>query len=250
MAPGATHGPRPLFVVLDGIDGCGKTTQAARLAAALHGLRTGAIEGAGAALHLREPGSTPAGEAIRALVLANEPPLGRGALALLFAAARRETLEQLVAPALAAGRGVVIERFHASTFAYQGSRQARAGETAPYDDDALLELLHGWAGAPVPDVELVLDLAPAEAAARADERARGESGSGRDRFEAEGLAFQERVREGLLDYVARVDRARLVDASGTPDEVEARVREAILEAPLAASAVGRSARRAGEGSGA
>ena len=157
MGPNTEPNERPLFVVLDGIDGCGKSTQAKRLAAVLPELRSRgrsstdpAVDdlprgnGAGEerkTLHLREPGSTPAGEAIRALVLAPEPHFGRGTLALLFAAARRETLEELVAPALAEGRDVVIERFHASTFAYQGVRQCSGREPQHFDDDALLALL-------------------------------------------------------------------------------------------------------------
>ena len=102
-APADSFDRAPVFVVLDGVDGCGKTTQAARLAAALQGLRAAgkAPAGEGGSLHLREPGSTAAGERIRELVLAPDLELGRGTLAMLFAAARRETLEQLVAPAMA-----------------------------------------------------------------------------------------------------------------------------------------------------
>src|SRR5688572_11610264 len=106
--------PRGHFFVLDGIDGCGKSTQAARLVAAL------GSGPAGPALHLREPGSTPAGERIRALLLDPETALAPAAQVLLFAAARRQMLEELVAPALQLGRHVVCERFHPSTVAYQG----------------------------------------------------------------------------------------------------------------------------------
>lgn len=228
LPAGSRAQDRPLFVVLDGVDGCGKTTQAARLAAALQGLRAAGKEptGEGGSLHLREPGSTAAGERIRELVLAPDLELGRGTLAMLFAAARRETLEQLVAPAMAGGRDVVIERFHASTYAYQGSGQLEGGEAAsPFTDDELLALLRTWSGAPVPDVEVILDLPPAVAF----ERACAREGGARDRFEARGVGFQESVAEAMRDYARRVPSAVVVDATGSEDEVAARVLEAVLE---------------------
>ncbi len=203
----------PLFVVLDGIDGCGKTTQAARLVQGLAELR-----GAGAPepLHLREPGSTVAGERIRALVLDPDVQLGGGSLALLFAAARRETLEQLVQPALDAGHDVVIERFHASTFAYQGG-----GDVS---DDDLLAMLHGWAGAPRPTIEVVLEIDPEDSFARAMAR----DGGGSDRFESRGLEFQQRVASGMGRYVERAPLAVGIDGRGGEDEVARRVLAAVL----------------------
>lgn len=231
MVP-TTLPPDPLFVVLDGIDGCGKTTQAARLVAALDGARGRASGDGNCTLHLREPGSTIAGERIRALVLDPAVTLGRGTLAMLFAAARRETLEQLVAPALAAGRDVVVERFHASTFAYQGDRAKRhvAGERgddhhadAPFEDEALLGLLTGWAGSPAPSVELVLDVEPEESFGRVLAR----DGGGADRFESRGIEFQRVVAESMRAYVERVPAGVLVDGKGTEDEVARRVLAAV-----------------------
>lgn len=220
-------GREPVFVVLDGVDGCGKTTQARRL---VESLAADLPAGAAAPLHLREPGSTPAGERIRELVLDPSAPMGRGTLALLFTAARRETLESLVAPALAAGRDVVIERFHASTFAYQGGGP-QSSEAHAFDDEELLGLLHGWAGTPKPTVEIVLDVPPADAFARAMARA----GGGDDRFESRGLTFQQVVARAMRRYVERVEHAVLVDGTGPEDEVARRVREAAL---------GQEARRA------
>lgn len=221
----------PVFAVLDGMDGCGKTTQAMRLVEGLAKLR-----GRGARdqphpspLHLREPGSTVAGERIRALVLDPEVQLGSGSLALLFAAARRETLEQLVAPALAAGRDVVIERFHASTFAYQGG--------AGISDDELLALLHGWAGAPRPTVEIVLEIDPEDSFARAMAR----DGGGSDRFESRGLDFQRRVAAGMHRYVERAPLAVGIDGRGTEDEVAARVLEAVVRSAVSSPAGPRPA---------
>lgn len=211
----------PLFVVLDGIDGCGKTTQAARLVEWLKGtVRTSTA--AGGPIHLREPGSTVLGERLREMLLDPSARIGRGSLALLFAAARRQTLEELVAPALAAGRDVVIERFHASTFAYQGG-PAPLEEVGAFAEPKLLELLRGWAGAPAPTHEIVLDIDPEDSFARALAR----EGGGADRFESQGLEFQQRVARAMRRYVDLVPTAVLVNARGREDQVALAVREAV-----------------------
>jgi dTMP kinase len=192
----------PRFIVLDGVDGCGKTTQAKRLVRALE------RERGQAPLHLREPGSTPAGETIRELLLARGSELSPAVEALLFTAARRAMLEQRVAPALAAGQDVVCERFHPSTFAYQGCAGA-VGE------ERVLELLANWAGEPAPDLVLVLDLPVEEAAAR--------RGAPLDRIEDRGLEFQREVARGYRRYVESARGAVLVDGRGSAEEVEARI---------------------------
>ena len=199
---------RARFFVLDGIDGCGKSTQAARLARSLE------ARGGRPVLHVREPGSTAAGEHIRALLLDPEPKLVPAAQALLFAAARRQLLEECIAPALAAGRDVVCERFHPSTVAYQGAAQGLG-------EEHVLELLRAWAGAPTPDLVLILDLAPELARTR-----HGQS----DRFEAREPAFHERVAESYRRYAARGSGVVRVDAAGSPDEVEARIWRAVERA--------------------
>ncbi|MSR62652.1 MAG: dTMP kinase [Planctomycetes bacterium] len=195
---------RGRFFVLDGLDGCGKSTQATRLARAL----------GAEALHLREPGSTAAGERIRALLLDPEPALTPAAQALLFAAARRQMLEELVAPALASGRDVVCERFHPSTFAYQGWALG-VGE------ERVLSLLETWAGTPAPDLTLILDLDPESARAR-----RGTQ----DRFESAARDFHERVAEGYRRYAARVARVVLLDARDKVDDVAQRIAAEVARA--------------------
>jgi dTMP kinase len=196
----------PRFLVLDGIDGCGKSTQAARLARRL------TREWGGEVLTLREPGGTAAGERIRALLLDPKPALAPAAQVLLFAAARRQMLEERVVPALERGLHVVCERFHASTFAYQGWAGGVGGQD-------VLALLDAWAGAPAPDLELILDLDPGQAAPR-----RGD----RDRFEAREASFHRRVAEGYREYAGRVGRAVLVSAEGSEQEVEDRLWEEVL----------------------
>ena len=193
---------RGRFLVLDGIDGCGKTTQAELLCAAL------ARDTAPRPLHLREPGSTAVGERIRAILLHPDLVLSPPVEALLFAAARRQMLIDLVAPSLAQGRDVVCERFHPSTFAYQ----AVAGGL---DEDEVLDLLHTWAGKPKPDLVVLLDLDVEEAARR--------RGAPTDRIEAKGLDFLRVVAEGYRRSASLLGRIATVDASGTPEVVAARV---------------------------
>lgn len=190
----------PLFLVLDGIDGCGKSTQAVRLCERLES------EGRPRPLHLREPGSTGLGEALRGHLLDSDWELSPSVEVLLFASARRQLLDECVTPALAEGRDVVCERFHASTYAYQG----HAGALEP---DVLMGLLEGWANTPRPHAEWVLSLPVSTAHAR--------RGADRDRIERRGLEYQERVAEGYAAYVERVPHASAVDAERDPDAVAA-----------------------------
>lgn len=195
------------LVVLDGIDGCGKSTQAELLVRALR------EAGRGEPVHVREPGSTSAGERIRELVLDPDVRLGAESQVLLFAAARRQMLDELVLPALAAGRDVVCERFHPSTFAYQ----AVAGGL---DEERVLSLLQEWCAAPPDTLTLILDVSPARAGQR--------RGAGHDRFEGRGLAFQEAVARGYRRYAERVPEARVLEGDAPRQDVAARVRAEVL----------------------
>lgn len=197
------------FIVLDGIDGCGKTTQAELLCAALE------EESGREPLHLREPGSTAVGERIRAILLDPDLRPSPPVEALLFAAARRQMLSDLVAPALAQGRDVVCERFHPSTFAYQ----AVAGGL---DEDEVLDLLHTWAGKPRPDLVVLLDVDVETAAAR--------RGLPTDRIEAKGLDFLRVVAEGYRRSASLLGRIVTVDANGESEAVAAAVLEEVRRA--------------------
>ncbi len=189
------------FLVLDGVDGCGKSTQAAHLAKRLE-------VGGRAVRHLREPGSTPVGEILRTLLLDTDVEIGPQVEVLLFAAARRQLIETVIAPAEAAGEVVVCERSDASTFAYQ----AVAGEL---DEEDVLDLLAKWATPIAPDLVIILDVDP--------DVARTRRGADRDRIEAKGQEHQRAVAEGYRRYAGRFDNAILVDASGEPDAVFDRV---------------------------
>lgn len=200
----STGGAR--FLVLDGIDGCGKSTQARLLTEAL--TRARGVP----ALHLREPGSTKVGERIREILLSREHELDPGVELLLFAAARRQTLRELVVPALAAGRDVVCERFHASTFAYQ----AIAGGLPEAD---VLAVLLRWADEPRPDALILLDIDP-------DVAARRRAGPA-DRIEAKGLEFQRRVAEGYRRFAQLQPATIVIDGAAGSEDVARAVRKAV-----------------------
>lgn len=189
------------MIVLDGVDGCGKSTQAARLAKRLKGIQA-------EVLHVREPGSTVLGEGLRKLLLETATTIEAPVEVLLFAAARRQLLDEVIQPALARGAWVVCERFHSSTYAYQG----HAGGAGAQE---VLQLLQQWAGDPVPDLELILELDPEHALQR--------RGQASDRIEARGLSYQQHVAEGYRLYAKEIPRARLVVATGGVDEVAERV---------------------------
>jgi dTMP kinase len=187
-----------LFVTFEGIDRSGKSTQARLLTEAL----------GDQALAVREPGGTPAGEQVRALLKDAAVPLGPEAEALLFAAARAELVARVIRPALDDGRVVVSDRFLDSSLAYQGGARGLGIDE--------VERINRFAtGGLVPDLTFLLEIDPAEAAARA-----GES----DRFEDEGFALQEAVQDAYERLLASdPGRWRRLDATRSPDEVHAEV---------------------------
>lgn len=190
---------------MEGGEACGKSTQAARLASVLGAVLT------------REPGGTALGARLRALLL--DPAtsgLDPRAEALLMAADRAQHVAEVVAPALSAGRHVVTDRFVGSSLAYQGF-----GRGLALDDVARLSSF-ATEGL-VADLSVLLVVPPAEARRRLGE-------AGRDRFESEPPGFHARVAEGFRAS-AGADPARwvVVDGTGSPDDVAARVRDAVRE---------------------
>jgi dTMP kinase len=187
-----------LFISLEGIDGSGKTTQAKLLAEQL---------GDDTVL-VREPGGTTASEAIRNLLTNPEVPLNWMPEVMLFCAARAQLVEDVIKPALEAGRDVVCDRFSDSSVAYQGAGRERDMRTVRL-------LCEGATGNLWPDLTLLLWVEPERAFKRA---------KGRDRFETEGLAFQKRVVAGYEAIAeAEPERVRVIDASGSIDEIHERV---------------------------
>ncbi len=194
------------FIVFEGIDGAGKTTQADLLAGAL------AAKGHRVVV-TRDPGGTALGESLRSLLLLGGVPVDPEAETLLYAAARAQLAAEKILPALAGGAVVISDRFSDSTRAYQGYGRGISPE--------FLELVIGWAcRGLVPDLTLILDMDPAEAAARLKGPA--------DRMEREGREFLQRVRQGYLDR-AKDDPGRylVLDACQPADRLFARVIEAV-----------------------
>jgi dTMP kinase len=198
-----------LFVTLEGIDRSGKTTQAARLATALD------------AILLREPGGTETGERLREILKDPAIELDPRAELLLFCAARAELCARVIRPAVESGHHVVCDRFVDSTVAYQGAARGLGVEVVA----SVCEL--AIAGCR-PDLTLYLKIDPAAAEARGQQRLAAGKRDGDDRFEAEGAGFQERVAAAYDELAAaEPERIRVIDASGTPDDVHARVMAAV-----------------------
>lgn len=198
-----------MFVSFEGIDGAGKSTQAALLAEAL-----GADDDA---LLLREPGGTPAGERLREILKDPALELSPRAELLLFLAARAELVETVIRPALEAGQPVVCDRFMDSTVAYQGAARGLGTEL-------VAELNAVAVAGCVPDRTVLLRLPPAEAA----DRGAGRGDFGSDRFESEGDSFQATIATAFERLAeAEPERIVVVDGDGEPAAVHARVLEAL-----------------------
>lgn len=200
---------RGRFITLEGGEGAGKSTQAARLCEWLRGRGLEAVQ-------TREPGGTPGAEQIRALLVAGATdrwtPMTE---ALLLYAARADHVARLIRPALERGAWVVCDRFADSTRAYQGAGHGM--------DRGTLDVLHRTAlGDFAPDLTLILDLPPEAGLARAAHR------GGEARFESLPADFHARLRRGFLDIAAaEPDRCVVLDATRDKDETTAAIREAV-----------------------
>ncbi|QYX55939.1 dTMP kinase [Roseovarius sp. SCSIO 43702] len=213
MSQGAARdSSRPgLFITFEGIDGSGKSTQARRLADTLRA--------EGRRLRLtREPGGSPGAEEIRALVLEGAADRWSPETEiLLFTAARRDHMERVIAPALAAGEVVICDRFSDSTRMYQG--------LARPDLRDMVDALHRLVIGREPDLTLLVDMDPSLGLERALDRAGGE-----ERFERMGLDWQERMRAGFLDLAREYpDRIAVIDGARDAGEVAADVARIVRE---------------------
>ena len=216
-----SHTPRGRFITFEGLDGCGKSTQLAKLAAVLTGQGLSVVM-------TREPGGTPTGEKIRQLLLDTKTssltPMAE--LALMFAA-RAQHIAEVIQPALAEGKIVLCDRFTDSTEAYQGGGRKLGSEPVL----ALHRILcHGLQ----PDLTILMDsdvAASVERARRRNKADAAKNGRGKhdeNRFEQESRAFFARVRAAYLAIAARErQRVVLVDARGTAAETHARIVEIV-----------------------
>jgi len=199
------------FIVIEGPEGAGKSTQMRRLGEALRGRGNEVVL-------THEPGGTPTAEAIRRIFLSGE----HGAITpltelFLICASRAQHVAEVIRPALVARKTVLCDRFSPSTIVYQGHAGGLPLETVRAVDEAAREGL-------APDLTIIIDV-PADVGLR---RNRGETDA--DRMEGKGLEFHERVREGYLRYAKEAEEPCLV-LSG--EGSEAAVAQQVLDAVLA-----------------
>ncbi|WP_313352663.1 dTMP kinase [Paracoccus sp. (in: a-proteobacteria)] len=198
-----------MFISFEGIDGSGKSTQARRLAETLNARGT-------ETLLTREPGGSEGAEEIRRLLVQGRSERWSAETELLlFTAARRDHVERLIQPTLARGAWIVTDRFADSSRVYQGLARA--------DLRQLVEELHRLTIGMEPDRTFIIDIDPAMALSRSQIR-----GGIEDRYETLGLGFQQKLRKGFLELAAEApERIRVIDGSGSEDEVAARVLAAL-----------------------
>lgn len=198
------------FVVLEGGEGVGKSTHALLLTEWFTSLGLPFT-------CAREPGGTPLGEAVREVLLHHRDlDIPAESELLLMLAARAAFMRDVVRPALERGEIMLADRFEYSTFVYQGIGRGLGLER-------VRELNAFATGGVRPDLVVVLDLSPERAAARRAGRKE------EDRIEGEGHAFLARIHEGYWTVAVSDDRAVLVDADGTPEEVQTRIRQVLKD---------------------
>ena len=196
-----------MFLSLDGIDGVGKSTQCGLLC---EWLRAGGRE----VVTCRDPGSTPLGEAVRRLLLdARGGPISRRAEMLLYMAARAQLVEEVIAPALAAGKTVVSDRYLLANVVYQG-------HAGGLDVETLWSIGRVATGGVTPDLTLLLDMPPQAAVGRLNREL--------DRMERQTTEFRERLRQGFLAEAARsAGKIVVIDAARPIEDVQADIRAAV-----------------------
>ena len=193
------------FIVIEGINGGGKSTLIAGLARWLSSSNI-------AHRCTREPGGTPVGQKLRKLLLDSEEPLCHESELFLFLADRAQHVQTVIRPACDAGTTIVCDRYIYSTIAFQGYGRG-------LECDRLIDLNRLATNGLRPDLVILLDLPIEEALRRARGRSGGQS-SERDGFEEEALAFHQRVRDGFLTLAAELPEPFLVlDASQSPERL-------------------------------
>jgi dTMP kinase len=200
---------RGLFITLEGVEGSGKTTQAAILGEALR-------NDGRAAVVTHEPGGTRAGQAIRKIFLDPEVTLDVASELLLVLADRAQHVREMIALRVEAGDIVISDRYSDSTVAYQGYGRG-------FDLPLLKQLNHLATAGMVPDLTIVLDCPAEVGLARTRERVKGKEHRF-DRFESEMLDFHRRVRDGFLAIAkAEPTRVKIIDAQNSPQSVSAAI---------------------------
>lgn len=198
-----------MFLSIDGGDGAGKSTQIELLCRWLRGLGFSVVT-------CRDPGSTPLGEAVREILLhRHELPLGPRSEMLLYMAARAQLVDEVIRPALLAGKLVICDRYLLANVVYQGY-------AGGLDPATVWQLGYVATDHLLPDLTIVLDVPVAVAAKRL-------AGSA-DRLESRGAEYHEKVRQGFLTEAARQpQQVVVVDASGTVEQVQSEIQSAVSQ---------------------
>ena len=205
------------FITFEGGEGVGKSTQVKRLLVRLNRMNIEAVR-------TREPGGTPKAEAIRAFILqGRSESWGAGAEAVLFAAARYDHVSSLIAPSLMSGKWVISDRFHDSTRAYQGL-------TGGVDDKLIRGLETLALDGHQPDITFVLDMDPAIAFARVNNREIEKSlAATGDRFEKEDLEWHRRLRQAFIAIAkANPERCIVLSAGQSEDALEQEIWDTLI----------------------
>jgi len=201
---------RGKFITFEGIDGSGKSTQLRMLAGAL---RQRSVD----LLTTCEPGGTPLGRRLREAFLETEENVAPIAELLLFAADRAQHVEVLIKPSLEAGRMVISDRFADATFAYQGAGRG-------FRENTVRQIIRLATNGLKPDLTLFFDITVETALNRL--RSRTEAGERVNRMDAETADFYGRVRAAYLEIAEQEPkRFKVIDANGSLEDIQARVRE-------------------------
>lgn len=204
-----------LFITLEGGEGCGKTTQVKLICEYLESLGYEVVL-------TEEPGGTPTGDHLRRILLEPGFKIGHKAELFLFEAIRCQHMEEVICPALEAGKIVICSRFCDATLVYQGYGRKM--------DKQLIATLNEIASDnTVPDLTLLLDLEVACGIERARNTQKAESAKGQlDRIESEKLQFHETIREGYLDIAAKnPDRVKIINARLGVEEVFNQIKDTL-----------------------
>ena len=201
-----------VFITFEGIDGCGKSTQLRLLASEL---RVRGLD----VVTTREPGGTPLGRRLRAVLLDVQEQVDPLTELLVFAADRAQHVRTLLLPALGANKIVLSDRYADATVAYQGSGRG-------FKPELIQDLVQLATDGLAPALTLLFDLPVTESAVRTRRRTRAKQG---DRLDREHTAFHERVRAAYLEIAkANPERVRVIDARGSVHETQQLVMDIVL----------------------
>jgi dTMP kinase len=196
---------KPVYVAIDGIDGCGKSTQARKLVEYLNSLGHNTIS-------TREPGGTKTGKILRNLLISKEFDIEPNSEIFIYSADRLEHQMKKIIPNLKKNISIVSDRFLPSTYAYQ-----IFGRNL---DKTLLDTLVTYSVKKMPDFTFIIDISPDKALERALRRLKRDNKMDDEgKFESLGVEFFEKVRKGFLWYAENFDNVKVINGNNNIDEI-------------------------------